>query len=157
MAHSNTMPGNQPDFKKLYRLFQEGNKPVSIILNHGFHPDVVEKEYDRYRKFRTMSRRVDSHIMLDILPRYKDKTVWLPILQSFKKHGYLIKAEVMQLVRELLTEMSKDDFEGGWDWRIIKCGKCSYISDRVLVDPAGRIKMNGYTTVNIDGCRWCMK
>jgi hypothetical protein len=43
-----------PNFQELYRLFEEGNKPIYIILHYNFHPEIVEKEYDRYMKLRNM-------------------------------------------------------------------------------------------------------
>jgi hypothetical protein len=48
------MSNNTPNFQELYRLFEEGNKPIYIILHYNFHPEIVEKEYDRYIKFRNM-------------------------------------------------------------------------------------------------------
>ena len=46
---------NVPDLdadgvKKLYREFNAGKKPAEIIANNGFHPEVVEKEYQRFLK-----------------------------------------------------------------------------------------------------------
>jgi hypothetical protein len=46
-----------PNFQELYRLFEEGNKPIYIILHYNFHPEIVEKEYDRYIKFRNIDRQ----------------------------------------------------------------------------------------------------
>jgi hypothetical protein len=46
---------NVPDLdadgiKKLYSEFNVGKKPAEIIANNGFHPEVVEKEYQRFLK-----------------------------------------------------------------------------------------------------------
>jgi hypothetical protein len=51
-----SMSSSTPNFQELYRLFEEGNKPIYIILHYNFHPEIVEKEYDRYMKFRNMDR-----------------------------------------------------------------------------------------------------
>jgi hypothetical protein len=53
---STRMSSSTPDFQELYRLFEEGNKPIYIILHYNFHPEIVEKEYDRYMKFRTIDK-----------------------------------------------------------------------------------------------------
>ena len=34
--------------KKLYDEFRTGKKPVDIIADNGFHPEVVAREYERY-------------------------------------------------------------------------------------------------------------
>jgi hypothetical protein len=49
-----SMSSSTPNFQELYRLFEEGNKPIYIILHYNFHPEIVEKEYDRYMKLRNM-------------------------------------------------------------------------------------------------------
>jgi hypothetical protein len=34
--------------KKLYDEFRTGKKPVDIIADNGFHPEVVARDYERY-------------------------------------------------------------------------------------------------------------
>jgi hypothetical protein len=37
--------------KKLYSEFRTGKKPTQIIAENGFHPELVENEYQRFSRF----------------------------------------------------------------------------------------------------------
>src|SRR5918999_645423 len=64
---------NVPDLdregiKKLYTEFKEGKKPADIIADHGFHPEVVEKEFQRFlemnqHEFNIFQNRIISTII----------------------------------------------------------------------------------------------
>ena len=54
--------------KRLYGEFRTGKKPVDIIADNEFHPEVVANEYQRYMKFsqrdiRTLQDRYLSSII----------------------------------------------------------------------------------------------
>jgi transposase-like protein len=49
--HLNIPALDMEGMKKLYTDFKMGKKPIDIIAKHGFHPDVVEKEYRRFLNF----------------------------------------------------------------------------------------------------------
>ena len=41
---------DEDGLKTLYTELKNGKKPVDIIAQHGFHPEVVEKEYQRFSR-----------------------------------------------------------------------------------------------------------
>jgi hypothetical protein len=157
----NSISARTPDYKELYQLFQKGWRPISIILLSKFSPAIVEKEYDRFMKFRKMDRG-PIHIMLDILTYEnrsdgsahlspEDNCSW----RTFSKYGYLNIREIVRLLKSKLNELSGEDFEGGFGWKTIECTKCSGRQDNVFVDPDGRIGRNDSGIVKIDGCDLC--
>ena len=92
--------------KKLYTEFKEGKKPADIIADHGFHPEVVEKEYQRFMKLN--ERDIDilqSKIISDFVKRPSKNTK--PLLEKYKTTGFLTHYELI----ELITLRGKDDTE----------------------------------------------
>lgn len=92
--------------KKLYTEFKEGKKPADIIADHGFHPEVVEKEYQRFMKLN--ERDIDilqSKIISDFVKRPSKNTK--PLLEKYKTTGFLTHYELF----ELITLKAKDNTE----------------------------------------------
>jgi hypothetical protein len=92
--------------KKLYTEFKEGKKPAAIIADHGFHPEVVEKEYQRFMKLN--ERDIDvlqSKIISDFVKRPSKNTK--PLLEKYKTTGFLTHYELF----ELITLKQKDNIE----------------------------------------------
>ena len=92
--------------KKLYSEFKEGKKPADIIADHGFHPEVVEKEYQRFMKLN--ERDIDvlqSKIISDFIKRPSKNTK--PLLEKYKTTGFLTHYELF----ELITLKAKDNAE----------------------------------------------
>jgi hypothetical protein len=92
--------------KKLYTEFKEGKKPAAIIADHGFHPEVVEKEYQRFMKLN--ERDIDvlqSKIISDFVkrPSKNTKHLW----EKYKTTGFLTHYELF----ELITLKAKDNTE----------------------------------------------
>ena len=92
--------------KKLYREFKKGKKPADIIADHGFHPEVVEKEYQRF--MNRNERDIDvlqSKIISDFVKRPSKNTK--PLLEKYKTTGFLTHYELF----ELITLIAKDNAE----------------------------------------------
>lgn len=92
--------------KKLYTEFKEGKKPADIIADHGFHPEVVEKEYQRFMKMN--ERDIDvlqNKIISDLMKRPSKNTK--PLLEKYKTTGFLTHYELF----ELITLKAKDNTE----------------------------------------------
>ena len=89
---------NVPDLdsegiKKLYTEFNAGKKPPNIIADHGFHPEVVEKEYQRFMKMN--ERDIDvlqNKIISDLIKRPSKNTK--PLLEKYKTTGFLTHHEL---------------------------------------------------------------
>jgi hypothetical protein len=92
--------------KKLYTEFKAGKKPPEIIADHGFHPEVVEKEYQRFMEMN--ERDIDvfqNKIISDLIKRPSKNTK--PLLEKYKTTGFLTHYELF----ELITLKVKDDTE----------------------------------------------
>jgi hypothetical protein len=97
--------------KKLYTEFNAGKKPSKIIADHGFHPEVVEKEYQRFMKMN--ERDIDvlqNKIISDLIKRPSKNTK--PLLEKYKTTGFLTHYELF----ELITLKGKDDTERDIDF-----------------------------------------
>jgi hypothetical protein len=97
--------------KKLYTEFNAGKKPPNIIADHGFHPEVVEKEYQRFMKLN--ERDIDvlqNKIISDFIKRPSKNTKHL--LEKYKTTGFLTHYELF----ELITLKVKDDTERDIDF-----------------------------------------
>ena len=90
--------------------FRISKKPIDIIADNGFHPEVVAREYERYMPF--IQRDIDS-----LQKRYISSTMKYPIAKAeplFKKYqtkGYLTNNEFLELLK-LKSEYDKD--RGTW-------------------------------------------
>ena len=129
--------------KKLYTEFQAGKKPPDIIANHGFHPEVVEKEYQRFMKMN--ERDIDvfqNRIISTVIKRPSKNTK--PLVEKYKTNGFLTDNELSELVRLKL----RDDYQleidiWGLDeeaylpkgWSRIRCKNCNKNEVGVILNP----------------------
>jgi hypothetical protein len=106
------IPDLDPEgIKKLYTEFNAGKKPPNIIADHGFHPEVVEKEYQRFMEMN--ERDIDvlqNKIISDLIKRPSKNTK--PLLEKYKTTGFLTHYELF----ELITLKVKDDTEQDIDF-----------------------------------------
>jgi hypothetical protein len=104
--HLNIPDLDSEGIKKLYTEFKAGKKPPEIIADHGFHPEVVEKEYQRFMEMN--ERDIDvfqNKIISDLIKRPSKNTK--PLLEKYKTTGFLTHYELF----ELITLKVKDDTE----------------------------------------------
>jgi hypothetical protein len=97
---------DEDGIKKLYTEFKDGKKPADIIANHGFHPEVVEKEYQRFLKMN--ERDIDvfqSKIISNVVKRPSKYT--RALLAKYKAKGFLTDSELS----ELYSLKLKEDYE----------------------------------------------
>jgi hypothetical protein len=129
--------------KKLYTEFKDGKKPPDIIANHGFHPEVVEKEYQRFMKMN--ERDIDvfqNRIISTVIKRPSKNTK--PLVEKYKTKGFLTDNELSELFRLKL----RDDYELEIDmWRLdedaylprgwsrIRCKNCNKNEVGVILNP----------------------
>jgi predicted transcriptional regulator len=92
--------------KKLYTEFKDGKKPADIIADHGFHPEVVEKEYQRFMIMNERDIDVFQNKILSDLIKHPSKNT-KPLLEKYKTTGFLTHYELF----ELITLKVKDDTE----------------------------------------------
>ena len=99
--------------KKLYTEFNAGKKPPKIIADHGFHPEVVEKEYQRFMKLN--ERDIDvlqNKIISDFIKRPSKNTKHL--LEKYKTTGFLTHYELFELITLKLKDVIEED-RNFWD------------------------------------------
>jgi hypothetical protein len=104
---------NVPDLdlegmKKLYTEFKAGKKPPGIIADHGFHPEVVEKEYQRFMKMN--DRDIDvlqNKIISTIIKRPSKNTK--PLLEKYNTTGFLTHDELFDLIELKFRDGIEED------------------------------------------------
>ena len=92
--------------KKLYTEFNVGKKPPNIIADHGFHPEVVEKEYQRFMKMNERDIDVFQNKIISNFIKWPSKNT-KHLLEKYKTTGFLTHDELF----ELITLKVKDDTE----------------------------------------------
>ena len=86
---------DEEGLKILYTEFTDGKKPADIISRHGFHPEVVEKEYQRFL-------RLNQH---DIIGSFQNQIVEslscmenTSLTEKLTKDGHLSVNEFIELI-----------------------------------------------------------
>jgi hypothetical protein len=160
---------NVPDLdadgvKKLYSEFKASKKPADIISDNGFHPEVVEKEYQRFLKMN--ERDIDvfqNKIISDIIKWPSRKTK--PLLDKYKTRGFLTEQELSDLYSLKLKEDSEKQIRmWGFDkhaylpsgWSRIRCNNCNEPEPEVILNPSsgiGKCIFEQYKGYICDACR----
>ena len=150
--------------KKLYAEFKAGKKPADIIADHGFHPEVVEKEFQRFLKMNQHEFNIfQNRIISTIIKRPSKYTKGL--VEKYKTQGVLTDNELS----ELLTLKVREDYEReinmwGLDqysylpkgWSRIRCKSCNEDEVGVIVNPTfgiGKHLLEQYNDYICDRCR----
>lgn len=92
---------DEDGLKTLYTELKDGKKPVDIIAKHGFHPEVVEKEYQRFS-------RLNEH---NIVGSFQKKIIEslscignMTLTSKLEKEGHLSVNEFIELIRLRLNQ-----------------------------------------------------
>jgi biotin operon repressor len=92
---------DEDGLKTLYTELKDGKKPVDIIAKHGFHPEVVEKEYQRFS-------RLSEH---NILGSFQKKIIEslscignMTLTSKLDKEGHLSVNEFIELIKLRLNQ-----------------------------------------------------
>jgi uncharacterized protein with PIN domain len=161
---------NVPDLdadgvKKLYSEFNLGKKPADIIANNGFHPEVVEKEYQRFLKMNERDIDVFQNKLISNIIKWPSRKT-KPLLDKYKTTGFLTEQELS----ELYSLKLKEDYEKqirmwGYDknaylpsgWSRIRCKDCNEPELEVILNPSsgiGKYIFEQYKDHHIcDACR----
>ena len=150
--------------KKLYSEFNAGKKPADIIANNGFHPEVVEKEYQRFMKMN--ERDIDvfqSKVISDIKKQPSRKT--RPLLDKYKITGFLTANELSELyaLKSIQDHQREIDM---WrldknarlprGWSRIRCKVCDEAELEVILNPSfgiGKYIFDQHKDYICDACR----
>ena len=93
--------------KKLYTEFNAGKKPPNIIADYGFHPEVVEKEYQRFMKMNERDIDALQNKIISDLKRPSKNTK--PLLEKYKTIGFLTHYELFELITLKLKDVIEED------------------------------------------------
>jgi hypothetical protein len=150
--------------KKLYTEFNTGKKPPNIIADHGFHPEVVEKEFQRFLKMNQHEFNIfQNRIISTIIKRPSKYTKGL--VEKYKTQGVLTDNELS----ELFTSKVREDYEREIDmwgldnysylprgWSRIRCRSCNKNEVGVIVNSTfgiGKHLLEQYNNYICDRCK----
>jgi hypothetical protein len=151
--------------KKLYSEFKDGKKPADIIADHGFHPEVVEKEYQRFLKMN--ERDIDvfqNKLISDIIDRPSRNTK--DLLEKYKTKGFLTQPELSKLIAIKLREDYEKEIDS-WrfdktaylprGWSRIECKVCNEAELGIILNPSSGIGKYIFEQFKDHRCNECRK
>jgi hypothetical protein len=100
--------------KIIYREFGLGKTPPQIISQYGFHPELVEIEYQRFLRFQkeydicTLQRRFLRNHEQYIVQIANNNEVVNSLIQKQRKDGKMDADELISLINSILDEKYKD-------------------------------------------------
>ncbi|MFZ0326711.1 MAG: hypothetical protein WBQ25_20285 [Nitrososphaeraceae archaeon] len=147
------------ELKTLYSEFSAGKKPIEIIADHGYHPDIVESEYHRF--LRLTDRDINallSSIIIDCETFSKPTEELKNLIKEYRNKGYLDNDDICELLRlksehERESELALLTFDP--NERLprgvvkLRCNLCNSPIPGVILDSAsgiGRIILDQYGT-----------
>jgi transposase len=140
--------------KKLYSEFGIGKKPAEIIAENGFHPELVENEYQRFS--RLTEHDVDAlqrKFFLDFnkgLATTNNNTT-KRLVEKYNKEGKLTIDEFITLIKLMLNEkyqVGKDsviqNITNGIlpdGWKAETCINCNKPIAGTIMDPTKKLRI----------------
>jgi hypothetical protein len=125
--------------KILYGEFKSGKMPIDILAEYGYHPEIVEFEYQR---FMQLSERDNGDLMKRIILTltrrgYVDESgrneKIKALIKLYRQRGYLLNTEILNLLELYVQEEVQDE------------------TDLMLIDTERRLP-NGFSRIR---CRQC--
>jgi hypothetical protein len=104
---------NHEDVKIIYREFGLGRTPAHIISEYGFHPELVEMEYQRFLRFQkeydiyTLQRKFLQNYEQYILQAANNNEAVNSLVQKHRKDGKLDADELISLINSVVDEKYK--------------------------------------------------
>jgi hypothetical protein len=153
--------------KKLYVEFNAGKKPADIIAHHGFHPEVVEKEYQRFLKMNErdidiFQNKIISKMIGQDWPSRNTKA----LLEKYKTKGFLTEPELSKLISIKLREDYEKEIDS-WrfdktaylprGWSRIKCKVCNEPELGIILNPSSGIGKYIFEQFKDHICNGCRK
>jgi hypothetical protein len=120
------------DLKTLYNEFNAGKKPVNVIANFGYHPEIVESEYGRFLRLSGID--IDAllkHIIADCGRILEPSGELKRLVDKYRKEGNFWN----QGIRELLPLKSEHECQS-------KLGNSKFVPEQPLPDRIVPLKCN---------------
>ena len=86
---------DEEGLKTLYTEMKDGKKPADIIARYGFHPEVVEKEYQRF--LRLNEHNIIGAFQKQIIPYFRF-VLNVDLVDKFDREGFLSVNEFKELI-----------------------------------------------------------
>jgi biotin operon repressor len=142
--HMNIAALDNDGLMELYKEFNRGRKPCEIIADHGFHPEVVEKEYHRFLQLNErdpdslQKAYIPSIIKYPIDPIDESEALF----SKYKTKGYLNNDDFIKLLK---LKSDYDEYHGihrvaynemvsPYGYKAIRCKNCSRPIPDVIVN-----------------------
>jgi hypothetical protein len=140
--------------KKLYSEFGTGKKPAQIIAENGFHPELVENEYQRFSRFTgddvaALQRKFFVDFNQGLATTNNNTTKRL--VEKYNKEGKLTIDEFITLIKLMLNEkyqVGKDSVTHNIingilpdGWKAETCITCNKPITGSIVDPTKKLRM----------------
>jgi biotin operon repressor len=98
---------DQDGVSKLYNEFLFGKRPAEVIAEYGFHPELVESEYQRFLRLEeydieSLQNKFFVHLKQDL--QSTNNLTIKSLLEKYKTNGKLTIAEFINLTKWLLDE-----------------------------------------------------
>jgi transposase len=140
--------------KKLYSEFGTGKKPAQIIAENGFHPELVENEYQRFSRFTgddvaALQRKFFVDFNQGLATTNNNTTKRL--VEKYNKEGKLTIDEFITLIKLMLNEK----YQGGKDsvthniikgivpdgWKAETCVNCNKPITEAIMEPTKKLRI----------------
>lgn len=141
--------------RTIYREFGLGRTPPQIISEYGFHPELVEIEYQRFLRFEkeydiyTLERKFFQNYEKDLL-NANNYTV-NSLVQKYKKDGKLGADEFISLINVILNEKYRvGKISAIYDlinnippagWQAARCMNCYEPLSGCMEDPENKLRI----------------
>jgi hypothetical protein len=143
--------------KKLYSEFRKGKRPTQIIAENGFHPELVESEYQRFSRFTendidVLQRKFFVEFNQELVTSSNNNTIRNSLVEKYNKEGRLVIDEFVTLIRLILNEKYRVgkasiiyNIKNGIPpdgWQVVRCVNCNKPISGVIVDPTTELGQN---------------
>ena len=141
--------------KKLYSEFSTGKKPVEIIAENGFHPEVVENEYQRFSRLTgddvaALQRKFFIDFNQDLVTSINNNTT-KPLVEKYNKDGKLTIDEFITLIKLMFNEKYKvwrdsviHNITNGIlpdEWKVETCINCNKPITGAMMHPTKKLRI----------------
>jgi len=142
--------------KTLFSQFRLGNKPAQIISEYGFHPELVENEYQRFLRLEneydiyTLQTKFFQNFEQELLSA-KDNNAVNSLVEKYRKDGKLVADEFIALINLMQNERFQfgkvsaiDDLISNIPpagWQSGRCINCNGVFNYSMEDPIRKLRI----------------
>jgi biotin operon repressor len=157
--------------KKLYSEFGTGKKPAEIIAENGFHPELVENEYQRFSRLTgddvaALQRKFFLDFNQGLATNTNNNNTTKPLVEKYNKDGKLTIDEFITLIKLMLNEkykVGKDsvihNITNGIlpdGWKVETCINCNKPITAAMMHPTKKLRItisDSYNPMAHPSCR----